>query len=66
MRRTRDADTSTGHSRLRVVDFLPLAVLGLRSRPTRALLSAAGIAVGIATMVAVLGIATSSRAQLVA
>src|SRR5258708_5516264 len=44
----------------------PLAVLGLASRPARAFLSAAGVALGIATMVAVLGISTSSRAQLIA
>jgi putative ABC transport system permease protein len=43
-----------------------LALLGLRGRPTRALLSAAGVALGVATMVAVLGISSSSRAQLVA
>ena len=44
----------------------PLAVLGLASRPARAALSAVGVALGIATMVAVLGISSSSRAQLVA
>lgn len=53
-------------SRLRSADVWPLAVLGLRSRPARAVLSAAGIALGIATMVGVLGISSSSRAQLVA
>jgi putative ABC transport system permease protein len=47
-------------------DLGSLALLGLRSRPARAVLSAAGIAVGIATMVAVLGISTSSRSQLIA
>ena len=39
---------------------------GLHGRPARAVLSAAGIALGIATMVGVLGISNSSRAQLVA
>jgi putative ABC transport system permease protein len=53
-------------SRLRLGDLWPLAMLGLRSRPVRSVLSAAGIAVGVATMVAVLGISDSSRAQLVA
>ena len=53
-------------SRLRAADVSSLALLGLRARPARTALSAAGIAVGIATIVAVLGIATSSRAQLVA
>jgi putative ABC transport system permease protein len=53
-------------SRLRAADTWPLAVLGLASRPARAALSAVGVALGIATLVAVLGIASSSRAQLVA
>jgi putative ABC transport system permease protein len=53
-------------SRMRTVDAWPLAVLGLASRPARAVLSAVGVALGIATMVAVLGISDSSRAQLVA
>src|SRR5712692_5618089 len=53
-------------SRLRARDVAPLAALGLRSRPGRAVLSAAGVALGIATMVAVFGISGSSRAQLVA
>jgi ABC-type antimicrobial peptide transport system permease subunit len=37
---------------------------GLRARPTRVVLSALGIAIGIATMVAVIGISSSSREQL--
>ncbi|WP_020575908.1 ABC transporter permease [Actinopolymorpha alba] len=37
---------------------------GLRTRPTRALLSALGIAIGIAAMVAVVGISSSSREEL--
>ncbi len=53
-------------SRMRGLDAWPLAVLGLASRPARAILSAIGVALGIATMVAVLGISDSSRAQLVA
>jgi len=53
-------------SRMRAADAWPLAVLGLASRPARAILSAVGVALGIATMVAVLGISGSSRAQLVA
>jgi putative ABC transport system permease protein len=58
--------TADGTSRLRVADAWSLAVLGLASRPARAVLSALGVALGIATMVAVLGISSSSRAQLVA
>jgi ABC-type antimicrobial peptide transport system permease subunit len=53
-------------SHLRAADTWPLALLGLASRPARAALSALGVALGIATMVAVLGISSSSRAQLVA
>jgi putative ABC transport system permease protein len=56
----------TAQSTLRVRDVGPLAALGMRARPARAILSAAGIALGIATMVAVFGIGSSSRAQLVA
>jgi putative ABC transport system permease protein len=57
---------STEQSRLRLADVWPLAALGMGSRPLRAILSALGIAIGIATIVAVLGISTASRGQLVA
>jgi putative ABC transport system permease protein len=53
-------------SRLRLADTWTLAAVGLASRPLRALLSALGVAIGIATLVSVLGISSSSRAQLVA
>jgi putative ABC transport system permease protein len=53
-------------STLRPADVASLAAAGMRARPARAALSAAGIALGIATMVAVPGISGSSRAQLVA
>ena len=56
----------SAQSTLRARDIGPLAALGMRARPARAMLSAAGIALGIATMVAVFGISNSSRAQLVA
>ncbi|MFF2274305.1 ABC transporter permease [Agromyces sp. NPDC058126] len=49
-------------SRLRTADLLSLGLHGLRARPMRALLSALGIAIGIAAMVAVVGISTSSEA----
>ena len=55
----------TSRSRLRALDIGPLAVLGLRGRPVRAALSALGVAIGVATLVAVLGISASSRAQLI-
>ncbi|MFC8093549.1 ABC transporter permease [Streptomyces sp. NPDC057301] len=51
-------------SRLRAGDLLRLGANGLRTRPLRAVLSAAGIAIGIAAMIAVLGISASSRAHL--
>ena len=53
-------------SRLRPWDALALGGLGLRARPVRTALSALGIALAIAALVAVLGIAASSRADLLA
>jgi putative ABC transport system permease protein len=46
------------------VDLVRLAGYGLRARPLRVVLSALGVAIGIAAMVAVVGISTSSRAEL--
>jgi putative ABC transport system permease protein len=60
------AGPASSRSRMRATEAWPLAVLGLASRPARSILSALGISLGIATMVAVLGISQSSRAQLVA
>jgi putative ABC transport system permease protein len=54
----------TRSGRLGIGDTLRIAADGLRARPTRAVLSGLGIAIGIAAMVAVLGISASSRAQL--
>jgi putative ABC transport system permease protein len=53
-------------SRLAPVDVLRTGSLGLRTRKLRASLSALGIAIGIAAMVAVLGISESSKADLLA
>jgi putative ABC transport system permease protein len=53
-------------STLRAADLLPTATLGLRSRTTRAVLSGLGIAIGIASIVAVLGITRSSQSHLLA
>lgn len=50
--------------RLSVYDISRLAGYGLRARPMRVVLSALGIAIGIAAMIAVVGISTSSHAQL--
>ena len=57
---------STPTSRLRPSDLVGVAGAGLRTRRLRAALSALGIAIGIAAMVAVLGISESSRADLLA
>ncbi|MEU8681109.1 ABC transporter permease [Streptomyces sp. NPDC048611] len=51
-------------ARLSPADVLRVGAEGLRSRRTRVVLSALGIAIGIATMVAVVGLSTSSRADL--
>jgi putative ABC transport system permease protein len=44
-------------------DLLRLGVFGLRTRPGRVVLSALGIAIGIAAMIAVVGISSSSKAK---
>jgi putative ABC transport system permease protein len=51
-------------SRLLAPDVLRTGSLGLRSRRLRALLSALGIGIGIAAIVGVLGISSSSQARL--
>ncbi|SHN06712.1 ABC transporter permease [Cryptosporangium aurantiacum] len=51
-------------ARLRPGDVVRVGMVGLRTRPLRAFLSALGIAIGIASMVAVVGISSSSRAEL--
>jgi len=51
-------------ARLRPYDLAALASIGLRSRKLRAGLSALGIAIGVASIVAVLGLAASSQATL--
>ncbi len=53
-------------SRLLPVDAVVTGTHGLRSRKGRTLLTAIGIAIGIASMVAVLGISASSKADLIA
>jgi putative ABC transport system permease protein len=51
-------------STLRARDVLPLGMVGIRGRPLRTALSGLGIAIGIATVVAVLGVSASSQAGL--
>jgi len=53
-------------ARLRPCDLAGLASVGLRTRKLRAGLSALGIAIGVAAIVAVLGLAASSSAALLA
>ena len=53
-------------ARLRPADLAGLATTGLRARKLRAALSALGIAIGVAAIVAVLGLAASSSAALLA
>jgi putative ABC transport system permease protein len=62
----RGASAATPRSRLRPADLLPVGTVGLRARPLRAGLSALGVAIGIAAIVAVLGITRSSQADLLA
>ncbi|GLY66047.1 ABC transporter permease [Amycolatopsis taiwanensis] len=60
--------TDTGRplkaSRLRARDIMRVGSAGLRTRPMRVFLSALGIAIGIAAMVSVVGISSSSQADL--
>ncbi|WP_369141807.1 ABC transporter permease [Streptomyces sp. R44] len=51
-------------ARIRPGDLVTVGAVGLRTRPTRAVLSALGIAIGIAAMVSVVGVSSSSRAEL--
>ncbi len=52
--------------RLRATDMARVATVGLRTRKLRAVLSALGIAIGVAAIVAVLGLSASSQAGLLA
>ena len=65
-RRSRGAATALRPSRLLPRDVLAVGSIGLRTRRLRAALSAVGVAIGIASMVAVLGISASSQAELLA
>ena len=53
-------------SRVHPAEFLRLGSMGLRTRRLRASLSALGVSIGIAAMVAVLGVSASSQANLLA
>ncbi|TDD68299.1 ABC transporter permease [Actinomadura darangshiensis] len=56
--------TALAPARLGADDVLRVGLGGLRARPARVVLSALGIAIGIATMVAVIGISSSSKEDL--
>ena len=60
------ATSAPAAARLRPADLAALASTGLRTRKLRAGLSALGIAIGVAAIVAVLGLAASSSAALLA
>ena len=61
---TTSAPAAPAPARLRPGDLAGLASIGLRTRKLRASLSALGIAIGVAAIVAVLGLARSSQASL--
>lgn len=56
--------TPTQRSTLLPADMLRLGLVGLKAKPVRTALSALGVAIGVAAMVAVLGISASSQAKL--
>jgi putative ABC transport system permease protein len=64
MTTTSGRPTTPAAARLRPGDLAALASIGLRTRKLRAGLSALGIAIGVAAIVAVLGLAASSQAAL--
>jgi putative ABC transport system permease protein len=55
-----------GTHRIRPADLARLSAVGMRTRKLRAALSALGIAIGVAAIVAVLGLSASSQAGLLA
>jgi putative ABC transport system permease protein len=57
---------SRSRSKLRTADVLALALLGPRARRLRSALSVLGIAIAVGALVAVLGVAASSKAALLA
>jgi putative ABC transport system permease protein len=56
--------TGLGTHRMRPADLARLSAVGVRTRKLRAALSALGIAIGVAAIVAVLGLSSSSQAGL--
>ncbi|MFB6837052.1 ABC transporter permease [Streptomyces sp. NPDC056361] len=62
-RGARNAGAALRPARLRPADVVRLGGTGLRTRPLRVFLSALGIAIGVAAMIAVVGISGSGRAE---
>ena len=60
------SDANPERRRLPIADLTRLSTVGLRTRKLRAGLSALGIAIGVAAIVAVLGLSASSQAGLLA
>jgi putative ABC transport system permease protein len=60
------ARAQLGTYRMRPADLVRLSAVGIRTRRLRAALSALGIAIGVAAIVAVLGLSSSSQAGLLA
>ena len=58
-------DRRAGPHRMRPADLARLSAVGMRTRTLRAALSALGIAIGVAAIVAVLGLSSSSQAGLI-
>jgi putative ABC transport system permease protein len=58
------ADTKLPKSHLRLGDVFGVGTVGMRTRRLRTALTALGIAIGIAALVATMGISSSSRADL--
>ena len=65
MTNTTPVPAAPSAARLGPVDLAALAAVGLATRKLRACLSGLGIAIGVAAIVAVLGLAASSRATIV-
>ena len=63
---TTETATSLQPSKLHMADIARTATVGLKTRKLRAALSALGIMIGIASMVAVLGLSESSKSDLLA
>src|SRR5581483_1169309 len=64
--RMSDGRNTLESPRLHFADLARVASVGLRTRRMRAALSALGIAIGVAAIVAVLGLSSSSQAGLLA